>query len=133
MRYPWSAIEPELEGAPMRRLFRLEWVAVTLLIASLPVAAQQPAPPPAFAEPNLTANGARSMAASCATCHGTNGKPAAESSIAPLAGRSREDLVQIMAQFKEGKRPATLMHQIAKGYSDAEIAAIADYYSKQPR
>jgi len=38
-----------------------------------------------------------------------------------------------MAQFKEGKRQATLMHQIAKGYTDAEIAALADYFSKQPR
>jgi cytochrome c553 len=38
-----------------------------------------------------------------------------------------------MAQFKEGKRPATLMHQIAKGYSEAEIAAMAEYFSKQAR
>ena len=35
--------------------------------------------------------------------------------------------------FKEGTRQATIIHQIAKGYSDAEIAAIADYFSKQPR
>jgi cytochrome c553 len=27
-----------------------------------------------------------------------------------------------MNDFKAGKRPATIMHQIAKGYGDAEIA-----------
>jgi sulfide dehydrogenase cytochrome subunit len=36
-----------------------------------------------------------------------------------------------MRAFKEGKREATLMHQIAKGYSDAEIAAIAAYFARQ--
>ena len=38
-----------------------------------------------------------------------------------------------MTQFKEGKKPATLMHQLAKGYTDAELAALADYFSKQRR
>jgi len=38
-----------------------------------------------------------------------------------------------MAQFKSGQRPATIMHQIAKGYSDAEIAALAAYFSALPR
>jgi cytochrome c553 len=50
-----------------------------------------------------------------------------------LAGRSKNDLVQIMAQYKSGQRPATVMHQIAKGYTEAEIAAMADYFSKLPR
>jgi cytochrome c553 len=38
-----------------------------------------------------------------------------------------------MAQFKSGGRPATVMHQIAKGYSDAEIAAMAEHFSRLPR
>jgi sulfide dehydrogenase cytochrome subunit len=102
-----------------------------LALASLSTAAQQPAP--AFAAPNLTDKGVRSMAASCAACHGTNGRAAPGSSVAGLAGRSKEDLVQVMAQFKGGQRPATVMHQIAKGYTEAEIAAMADYFSKLPR
>ena len=111
----------------------------TLIAACLPLAAQQPAPaaapppPPAFAEPNVSPGGVRSMAAGCATCHGTDGKVAPQSAVAGLAGRPRDELVQLMAQFKDGKRPATIMHQIAKGYSDAEVAALADYFSKQPR
>jgi cytochrome c553 len=36
-----------------------------------------------------------------------------------------------MQDFKAGKRPATVMHQIARGYTDAQIDAIAAYLSAQ--
>jgi cytochrome c553 len=36
-----------------------------------------------------------------------------------------------MAEFRAGTRPATVMHQIAKGYGEAETAALADYFSQQ--
>ncbi len=95
-------------------------------------AAQQPAPPPpSFAVSNLTPTGVRAMAANCAACHGTGGQPAEGSSVAALAGRPQADIVEQMKAFKEGKREATVMHQIAKGYSDAEIAAIAGYFSQR--
>jgi cytochrome subunit of sulfide dehydrogenase len=94
---------------------------------------QSPPPPPAFAPPNLSEKGVRAMAWNCAACHGTNGREAPGSAVPGLAGRLAGEIVEAMAQFKEGKRAATLMHQIAKGYSDAEIAAMADYFSKQPR
>jgi len=38
-----------------------------------------------------------------------------------------------MRAFKEGKREATVMHQIAKGYSDPEIEALAAYFARQTR
>ena len=96
--------------------------------------AQQPAPPaPSFAPPNLSPKGVQSMASACAMCHGTNGKPVANSPVAGLAGRPRDEIVQSMAQFKAGSKPATIMHQIARGYTEGEIAALADYFSKQPR
>jgi len=104
---------------------------LVLALGSLSTLAQQPAP--AFAAPNLTEKGARSLAASCAACHGTNGRAAPGSTVPGLAGRSRDDIVQVMAQFKAGQRPATVMHQIAKGYTEAEIAAMAEYFSKLPR
>jgi cytochrome c553 len=92
--------------------------------------AQQPAPPaPAFAAPNVTATGVASMAANCAMCHGARGVPAPGSSAARLAGRPADATVDAMKAFKEGKREATIMHQIAKGYSDAEIAAMAAYFA----
>ena len=107
---------------------------LVLALGSLAASAQQPAPPPpAFAAANLTAKGAAALAANCAACHGTQGRAAPGSTLASLAGRPKDELVQVMAQFKAGQRPATLMHQISKGYSDAEIAAIAEHFSKQPR
>ncbi|MEN9538713.1 MAG: Cytochrome subunit of sulfide dehydrogenase [Pseudomonadota bacterium] len=72
---------------------------------------------------------ARSMAASCANCHGTNGRAAP--GMVSLAGYDRAALVKAMADFKSGARPATIMHQLAKGYSDAQIEAIAGYFAAQ--
>ena len=104
------------------------------LLAAAAAHAQQPAPPaPNFAAPNLSPKGVQSMAAACSMCHGTQGKPVANSPVAALAGRSRDEIVQSMAQFKAGTKPATIMHQISRGYSDAEVAALADYFSRQPR
>ncbi len=48
-----------------------------------------------------------------------------------LAARERSYLVQQMQDFKTGKRPATVMHQIARGYTDGQIEAIAAYFSAQ--
>ena len=95
--------------------------------------AQQPAspPPPAFAPPNMTPQGVRAMAANCAACHGTNGRSAPGPLMAPLAGRAQGEIVTILAEFKSGKRPATVMHQIAKGFGDEEIAAVALYFEQQ--
>ncbi|HPU81488.1 c-type cytochrome [Accumulibacter sp.] len=69
------------------------------------------------------------FAANCANCHGTDGK--ASGAIPALAGRDRAYLEETMQAFKTGARPATIMHQLAKGYSDEEIAVLADYFAKQ--
>jgi cytochrome c553 len=109
-------------------------LAVLAITAAFTASGQQPAPPPpVFAAPNLGEKGVQAVAFNCAACHGTNGRAAPGSTVPGLAGRPAGEIVQLMTQFKEGKRPATLMHQIAKGYSEAEIAALADYFSKQPR
>ncbi len=69
------------------------------------------------------------FAANCANCHGTDGKSSA--AIPAIAGKDREWLETVLLAYKAGTRPATIMHQLAKGYSDAEIATLADYFSKQ--
>jgi sulfide dehydrogenase cytochrome subunit len=115
----------------MRKRAALAVLAVAQVLSPIALA-QQPAPPaPSFAAPNLTESGVRSMAATCTPCHGTGGRPAPGSSVAGLAGRN--DLADVMKAFKEGKREATIMHQIAKGFSDAEIAALAAHFARQPR
>jgi cytochrome c553 len=108
---------------------------LTLLLSGFIIGsafAQTPAPPPAFAAPDLTAGGVRSLAANCAACHGTNGNSAG-GAYPGLAGMNREYfLIQVKA-FREGKREATVMHQLSKGYSDAEMAALADYFAAQKK
>ncbi len=69
----------------------------------------------------------RSMAASCASCHGTQG--IAQPGMESLAGQSKDDLLKKMLDFKTGKRPATIMHQLAKGYSDKQIDELASYFA----
>jgi cytochrome subunit of sulfide dehydrogenase len=75
----------------------------------------------------------KSLAATCANCHGTNGKAVDGSSVVTLAGMQREYIVAQLAAFKAGTRPATIMHQISKGYSDEQIAQIATYFSQQKK
>jgi cytochrome c553 len=77
------------------------------------------------ADPNL----GRNLAAACANCHGTNG--ASQQGMPSLAGQQRAYLAQQMQAFKTGKRPATIMHQLAKGYTDEQIDAVAAYFSAQ--
>jgi cytochrome c553 len=71
----------------------------------------------------------RNLAAACANCHGTNG--ASLQGMPNLAGQQRTYLVQQMQDFKTGKRPATIMHQLAKGYTDEQVDALAAYFSAQ--
>ena len=79
----------------------------------------------AAADPNY----ARNLAASCANCHGTDDKSTGV--MPPLAGLDKNYIVLQMQDFKHGKRPATIMHQLAKGYSDEQIELMAEYFAAQ--
>ena len=83
--------------------------------------------------PALAQDSARDLAAACAICHGTQGKPPAGAPVIPLAGLPRDHIATQMRAFRDGKRPATVMHQIAKGYSDPQIDAMAAWFAAQPR
>jgi sulfide dehydrogenase cytochrome subunit len=83
---------------------------------------------PALAQAD--ANAGRYVAANCANCHGTNG--VAKGAMPSLAGQKKEFITEQVRAFRDGKRPATLMHQISKGYTDAQIDAIADHFARQP-
>lgn len=72
---------------------------------------------------------ARSLAASCANCHGTNGRSAG--GIPSLAGQSRNSIASAMRDYRDGKRPATVMHQLAKGYTEQQIDMLAAYFAVQ--
>lgn len=106
----------------LRRAARLSACA-GLLGVSLSVLAQSPAVAPELG---------RNLAATCANCHGTNGQ--ATGDMKPLAGTPAARTVALMTFYKSTAQPdgVTIMHQIAKGYTDEQIKLIADYLAAQP-
>lgn len=80
---------------------------------------------------SAAAQSAQAMAQNCFVCHG----PGALGSdpLVRLAGQPKELLERQLVDFKSDRRPATIMSRIAKGYSDEQLATIADYLSKLPR
>jgi cytochrome subunit of sulfide dehydrogenase len=68
-------------------------------------------------------------AASCTGCHAVNA--GVESPIPRLVGRNAAEMAAQMQAFKTGRQPSTVMDRIAKGFSDAEIEAIAAWYAQQ--
>lgn len=71
------------------------------------------------------------LAANCANCHGTTGT--SQGAMPSLAGKDAQYIVDQMREFRDGKRPGTIMHQLSKGYSDEQIAAIAAYFAAQKK
>ena len=74
-----------------------------------------------------------SVAATCATCHGTLGNATSGSAVVSLAGMPAANIILQMKAFKDGTRPATVMHQLSKGYSDAQVGMIANYFAAQKK
>ncbi|HUK05493.1 MAG TPA: cytochrome C [Burkholderiales bacterium] len=94
------------------------------------IAAAALAAAPAFAQDNQ----GRNLAAGCAICHGTEGRASDQgSALIPLAGLPKDHIASQLRAFRDGKRPATVMQQLAKGYSDAQIDAIAAWYAARKR
>jgi sulfide dehydrogenase cytochrome subunit len=94
---------------------RSAYPAVALLaIAQLSVAAAAEMPP---------------GASSCSGCHAVS--TGVETPVPGLIGRPAADITTAMEQFRAGQRPATVMDRIAKGFSQAEAAAIAAWYAAQ--
>lgn len=84
------------------------------------------AAPPAMAQ---DAHLARNLAATCANCHGTNGKSLG--GMESLAGEPKEKLLQKLADYRSGDKPATIMHQIVVGYTDEQLDLITTWFAAQ--
>ncbi|MCB1875706.1 MAG: c-type cytochrome [Chromatiales bacterium] len=65
----------------------------------------------------------------CAGCHGIDGASKGDAPI--IAGLSAPYLASTMRAYKNEQRYATIMNRIAKGYDDAQLDAMAGYFSSQ--
>jgi cytochrome c553 len=89
-------------------------LAATVVVASATAAAAAEAP---------------AGAASCTGCHPAS--TGVDTPVPPLAGRNAAELAAQMQAFRSGRTPSTVMDRIAKGFTDAEIEAIAAWYAAQ--
>lgn len=64
------------------------------------------------------------MARNCLTCHAAG---VVASPIPRLSGLSAGRIADLLHEFKQDRRPATIMNRIAKGYSDEQIEALAEH------
>jgi cytochrome c553 len=71
----------------------------------------------------------RSLAATCAGCHGSDGRGTPDASIPPIAGLAPERFMESMRAFRDGEGSPTIMRQIAAGYSLEQTRALADYFA----
>jgi cytochrome c553 len=95
----------------------VRWVlAAAIGCASVAAATVAPAEPPAGA-------------AACSGCHPASVR--VTSPVPRLAGLDQARIVKAMEDFRSGKRAATIMDRIAKGFTDDEIQAIAAWYASQ--
>jgi sulfide dehydrogenase cytochrome subunit len=97
-----------------------KWFIGLGVVASVAASAAVSAAPPT----------AEMLSNACAGCHGTHGASAGPS-MPSLAGQNKTAFVEAMKGFKTGDRPSSVMGRLAKGYSDAEIDAMADFFAKQ--
>lgn len=69
------------------------------------------------------------MAATCAGCHGTEGRLGTVEFV-PLAGMKEAEFIRAMQDFRSGRRLSTLMSHVANGFTDREVRAMAQYFAR---
>lgn len=67
----------------------------------------------------------RIIAFNCQTCHDTNLQ-----NLDLSASPSADGLAQTLLAFKYGKKPATVMDRVTKGFTDDELKSVAIYFSQ---
>ncbi|VVE89012.1 c-type cytochrome [Pandoraea bronchicola] len=96
--------------------------------AASPVYVSQPVPQ--ASQPDWQA---RDWAMACMSCHNASAPVSAGKAVLPtLEGRPVTELMAVLQAMRDGRRPATLMPQLLKGYRDDELQRIAAYFAAQP-
>lgn len=88
---------------------------LVLALAAAPALAQTTEPPPG-----------RLLASNCFQCHGTNGSGGVEK----LTGESASEIYNELKEMQQ-KVPPKMMEMHARGFTDAELKLIANYFAAQ--
>lgn len=115
-------MKPIVSSSAARPL-RTGLVIAAVLAAS---GAQAASAPPLVTSAQLRTE---ALAATCAQCHGTDGRSVSGLSVPALAGQPRDDLVLKLQAFRAGQKPSTVMGQLVKGLTDEQIGDVARYFS----
>ncbi|GGY29080.1 c-type cytochrome [Pseudoduganella albidiflava] len=97
------------------------------LLVLVPAMVLAPLCAPAIAAGPVSAG--ERLAATCTACHATRNTIGAN--LPPLAGQPKETLLASLKAFKEGSRPATIMTQLARGYTDEQLEQVAAWFAVQ--
>lgn len=73
----------------------------------------------------------RSLAATCANCHGTDGKGVPEGGMPLINNLSSQEMLKKLMDYKSGALEGTIMPQLAKGYTDEQLKTIANQLGKK--
>lgn len=73
----------------------------------------------------------RALASACAQCHGTEGHAVQGQAMVHLAGMPQDYLLNQLLAFRTGARPATIMHQITRGYSQEQLEELSKFFAAQ--
>ncbi len=80
----------------------------------------------ALASPQARAADPQVLAASCSGCHASSDR--LSTAIPKIRGLPEAVFIEAMQGFRNGKRPATVMDRIAKGFTEDEIRQLAAYF-----
>ena len=120
---PWA--NPRAQGIHEVFTCLVSLCFVVFALSSFSAHAAQPDATAAYRYPSHTLT----LAASCAVCHGTDGHSA--SGMLGLAGMPAAQFIDKLQAYRNGSLPATVMHQHARGLTETEIQALAQYFSAQ--
>ncbi len=73
----------------------------------------------------------RGLAATCANCHGTDGKGVVDGGMPLINNLTSEQMLAKLKAYKSGALEGTIMPQLAKGYTDEQLITIANQLGKK--
>ena len=108
----------------VQQLIKISFIWLGFLGLALPSA-------PSFAQTSAGNINNRSLAATCANCHGTDAVTVPNSGMPEIGRLNSEEMLSKLKAYKSGAQQGTIMPQLAKGYTDEQLTTIASVLGKK--